>query len=94
MDLDINFFDVDQFHELNVKRLEKLGKPKKNEDKRYKFDINLLDDKLFGKLDTEHQENEKTNFSVKPMYTNEIKDEGTQNRRYGGEKKVYASTLK
>lgn len=62
MKLNIDFFDVDKFHKLNVDRISKLKHTKKKpEDDRFKYDINELDDKLFGKLDEDYQ---KTNKSI------------------------------
>ena len=53
MKLDIDFFDVDRFHKLNVDRISNLGKAGKKIDDRQKFDINELDEKLFGTLERE-----------------------------------------
>ena len=53
MKLDIDFFDVDRFHKLNVDRISNLGKAGKKIDDRQKFDINELDEKLFGNLERE-----------------------------------------
>lgn len=94
MNLDIDFFDVDKFHDLNMERIKKLGKAEKPEDKRFKYDINVLDDKLFGKLDTERQNSE--NIEIKPMYASQGSRTSRydNNNEYGEERKVYASTLK
>ena len=89
----VDFFDVDKFHNMNVERLKKLGKPKKEEDKRYKFDINVLDDKLFGKMDEANKNPKEEPFQVKPMYTDRSHHNSTTNE-YGDEKKVYANTLR
>lgn len=95
LNLDVDFFDVDKFHNLNLQRLEKLGKPKKEEDKRFKFDINQLDDNLFGKLDTERQKSY-NDIDINPMYSSN--NEKPQNNRYNSDqyedKRIYASTLK
>lgn len=67
MKLNIDFFDVDKFHKLNVDRISKLKHNKKKpEDDRFQYDINQLDDKLFGKLDEEYQQyNENPKFKNK-----------------------------
>ncbi|CAI2367909.1 unnamed protein product [Moneuplotes crassus] len=90
MDIKDDFFDVDKLHELNVKRLKKLPRKMKDEDKRFKFDINLLDDKLFGKLDTERQQKETGAIQVTPMYSSKEQNHDG----FGSERKIYANTLK
>lgn len=101
MNIKDDFFDVDKFHELNVKRLDKLGKPKKEEDKRFKFDIDQLDDKLFGRLDEEKEKASNNQFEVRQMYSTKDNKSYTQrdNHRENprdsyNDKKIYADTLK
>lgn len=109
MKLDIDFFDVDKFHKMNVKRITKLGKAENPADKRFKYDIDQLDDKLFGKLDDEREKNNDIHaFEINPMYSGKKNKsrkaidstEDTGDRFYYGkessmnDKKVHASTLR
>jgi len=88
MKINTDFLNIDKLNETNLERLKTLDKgSSKPEDFRYKFDINVLDDKLFGKLDQEREK--EAPFEVRPMYnTNTHRDNNTDDR------KVYANTLR
>ncbi|CAI2387338.1 unnamed protein product [Moneuplotes crassus] len=89
MNISDNFFDVDRFHELNVSRLKKLPKKEKGQKQEQKFDVNTLDDDLFGKLDSDVQMQENDSIEVKPMYSSPEKKQDEY-----GERKIYANSLK
>ena len=99
MKLDIDFFDVDKFHKMNVDRISKLGRAENPADTRHKYDIEQLDDHLFGNLNKERQKDQDPNIQINPMYSQK-RDFSEGGRFYsskgddGPDRKIHASTLK